>query len=232
MKIFTFFTLFSVGFCFSQEKYKMVAEIAQNTSLYIQDFSLYSGTNVSIGLQIDPKKSSFSLSGVYQFGGNLSGGRAVGTYRMQYHLLGLKFKYRFLNISKKVSPFLEITALTEVGTNYKDKYISDWEPDFFPFEDKQYYPSMYSRYSSRFYVGTTFVSNILMGCDIFLMKGLHLNISAGYGLRVMRTRYANWTGSPIFPKGEIHKIPVTSKNLNMLDLQLGFSYVFSLRSKK
>ncbi|OJX36997.1 MAG: hypothetical protein BGO87_14555 [Flavobacteriia bacterium 40-80] len=202
----------------------MIVEISDNNSIdIIGTGNFFSGTNFSVGTQIDTKKSSFNLSGIYQFGGNWWG---APPYYMKYHLLGIKLKYRVLNIERRVSPFFEITGLTEVGTNYRDSYISySWRPTT--------YASEFSNlsYSSRFYAGTPFVGNLLLGCDIRLVHGLHLNISAGYGLRVMLTRYAIWSKGYMLSKEQIHERSVSTKNLHMLDFQLGLSYAFSFKKK-
>lgn len=225
-KILIIYITFLSVFCFSQGKYKILAEISSNNSLdFVETGNFFSGTNFSAGTQIDLKKSSFSLSGVYQFGGNWWGEQGVPPYYMQYHLLGVKLKYRILSIEKRASPFFEITGLTEVGTNYKDCYISySWVPSL-------HAEKFLNSYYSRFYTGTPFVGNIFFGCDIRLTGDLHLNISAGYGLRVMLTRYADWLYEPTLSKEEIHEHSIGTKNLHMLDFQLGLSYAFSFKKK-
>jgi len=135
MKVFAFFILFlfSVVFCFSQKKYKMIAEISNTSSLnIIPTFNLYSGTNISAGSQIETKKGNFNIMGTYQFSGNYWRG---AVFSLQSHLLGIIFQYRILSNERKISPFVGISAITEVGTNYKDKYISrDLAPSIYPEE--------------------------------------------------------------------------------------------------
>ena len=226
MKVFAFFILFlfSVVLCFSQEKYKMIAEISNTSSLNIMPtFNSYSGTNISAGSQIETKKGNFNIMGTYQFSGNYWRG---AVFSLQSHLLGIALGYRILSNERKVSPFVGISAVTEVGTNYKDKYISrDLAPSIYPEEFSKL------SYSSRFYAGTPFVGNLLLGCDIRLVHDLHLNISAGYGLRVMLARYAVWPKSYVLSKEQIHEHSVKTRNFHMLDFQLGLSYAFSLKKK-
>ena len=227
MKVFAFFILFlfSVVLCFSQEKYKMIAEISNTSSLNIMPtFNSYSGTNISAGSQIETKKGNFNIMGTYQFSGNYGRG---AVFSLQSHLLGIVFQYRILSNKHRFSPFFEIKGLTEVGTNYRDRYMSiDY---WFP----RIYPEEFSKlsYFSRFYAGTPFVGNLLLGCDIRLVHDLHLNISAGYGLRVMLARYAVWPKSYVLSKEQIHEHSVKTRNFHMLDFQLGLSYAFSLKKK-
>ena len=178
----------------------MITEISNTSSLnIIPTFNLYSGTNISVGSQIETKKGNFNIMGTYQFSGNYWRG---AVFSLQSHLLGIALGYRILSNERKVSPFVGISAVTEVGTNYKDKYISrDLAPSIYPEEFSKL------SYSSRFYAGTPFVGNLLLGCDIRLVHGLHLNISAGYGLRVMLTRYAIWSKGAVLSKEQIHDIP-------------------------
>ncbi|MBN9293184.1 MAG: hypothetical protein J0G96_04305 [Flavobacteriia bacterium] len=228
MKLIIYTSLF-LAFIFqghSQKNINLMIGISNTYSLNIMPtFNSYSGTNISVGSQIETKKGNFNILGTYQFSGNYSRGTV---FSLQSHLLGIIFQYRILSNKRRFSPFFEIKGLTEVGTNYKNGYMSIdyWFPSIYPEEFSKWV------YSSRFYVGTPFVGNLLLGCDIRLTGGLHLNISAGYGLRVMQTRYADWLYDPVPPKEEIYKKPVKTRNFQMLDVQLGISYAFSFKKKK
>lgn len=229
--IFTIILLLSMN-SFSQSSFKLAVGVSSAPSIDILETdNMYIGTSMYAGPRIDTRSGNIGLYGMYQFSTNNG---SNGFFHLQSHFLGGKLEYRILGNEKRVSPYIEITALTEAGTNYRDGYLSidGWYPEEYPMLYIDTYPSYSVTYYSRFYHSTPFAGNIMLGVDIRLIEGLHLNLGLGYGLRVVKTKFKYWKGQQDLPKEEIHKLSTETNRFNMLEIKIGMSYAFPFKKKE
>lgn len=225
-------SLFLVGNVFSQKEIQLAVELSNTYSssrFFRFSKGTYNSTRLAIGSRFNTNKGNVTLYGMYEFSGFV---QQQSMYILQSHLLGGGINYRILNKEKRFSPFIEINASTEVITNYRGGFldIGDLFPtDYGGFWEKDGPPS---QYYSAFYYSTPFVGNILLGCDVRLVDGLHLNVGAGYGLRGMKTREIYWDEGTE-PSEELRNVdPKFTKWFNMIDIKLGISYAFSFKKKQ
>ena len=229
MKKLTFLLTLSVFFSGNSEAQntpKLEVGIFNNVSRWLPNH--YWGMGTFVGCQMDTRAGSFSLYGMYQFSGN--SGTRFGL-KLQSHLLGGGFQYRILSREKRFSPYIELTAVTEVGTNYRDGYLdaNDWYPIDEPSTFSYTKPET-TFYYARFYHSTPFVGSAIVGCDIRLTNNLHLSIGAGYGYRGLKTRNVWWNKKEEMTKERLYKdYPIRSEWFDMIDVKLGISYAFSLK---
>ena len=229
MKKLTFLLILSVfliGNSEAQNTTKLAVGIYNNVSIRLPN--TYWGMGAFAGPQIDTRAGSFSLYGMYQFSGN--SGTRFGL-KLQSHLLGGGFQYRILSREKRFSPYIELTAMTEVGTNYRDGYLN--VDGMYPMDQ----PSSFSYtkpettfYYASFYHSTPLVGSAIVGCDIRLTENLHLSVGAGYGLRFIKSRYAWWNEKEELTKEMLNDISIRLRDWHdMIDVKLGISYAFSLK---
>ena len=240
----------------SQEKIQLVTGLSGSFSKEVlsnYNSQEYGGIGFDFGARFHQKKSDLDISIVYQFSSNMfydyafdsinnqgkpvdSDGNSINAYKslLRSHFVGGTLKYIFREREKRFRPFIKISALTEISTNYKNGYLMDYE--LIPKEE----PSKYSYYTSPgykvsyysyLYQSTPFVGSFQIGCDIRLIKDLHLNLSLGYGLRYMKTKYVEWKENEDFHE-KLNSIPIEKHISNMLDIQLGLSYAFSFHKKE
>ena len=125
--ILCFVLLVVSGNSFSQSKTSFVLGISNDVSFVPANyFSKYAGINLSPGINLETPKGSVVFSGVYQFGGYWE--FESKPFELNYHMLGGKIKYRILNHEKRFSPTIELSALTEVRTIYRNKLIGNLGP--------------------------------------------------------------------------------------------------------
>jgi uncharacterized membrane protein YeaQ/YmgE (transglycosylase-associated protein family) len=72
----------------------------------------------------------------------------------------------------------------------------------------------------------------LIGGFVFqINKNFNIKLGAGYGLRKMKTKYAEWKeDEDVYVK--LETIPTETHYFHMLDVQLGLSYTFSFKNKQ
>ena len=232
MKKLTFLLLLSIfysGNSEAQDTPKLEVGIFNNASLNAPN--LYCGMGAFVGPQIDLRTGSISIYAMYQFYTNSTGS---GLFSLQSHLLGGGFQYRILSREKRFSPYIELTAMTEVGTNYRDGYLN--VDGMYPMDQ----PSSFSYtkpettfYYASFYHSTPLVGSAIVGCDIRLTENLHLSVGAGYGLRFIKSSYAWWNEKVELTKETLNDYSIPLRDWHdMIDVKLGISYAFSLKKKE
>ncbi|MBN9293189.1 MAG: hypothetical protein J0G96_04330 [Flavobacteriia bacterium] len=235
MKTFAFFILFPVFFCFSQNTLfstRIANAVSANiTSDYL---TVYNGTSLGIGAQINGTGGSLSILSVYQFGGSLVS-NGLKPYLMQNHFVGGTIQYRILSESKSISPVVEMTALTEIASNYRGGYIKDYGPQKFP---SAYWTSygnglQIDYYHSDYYISTPMIGNLLIGCDFRIINGLNINVALGYGYRIMKIRYKQWHPDEQEPWADLSgKYNLKDGDLlHCVDFQIGLNYTLSVKKK-
>lgn len=148
------------------------------------------------------------------------------------HFVGINLSYR-IRESKIIRPFIGFGIITELITNYKNKFLSteDYDPQII------FAPNYQSTVAinTNLYQSTPLIGSLLLGCNIKIHKELSANISLGYSLKILNSQYAvlyfkhNISNEPIL----IEKIGQPySLALNYMTIQLGLSYAFDVHKKK
>lgn len=218
-------SVFITGNSHAQTSPKLEVGIFNNVSIRLPN--TYWGMGAFAGPQLNMHTGSISIYAMYQFSGN--SGTRFGL-KLQSHLLGGGFQYRILSREKRFSPYIELTAVTEVGTNYRGGFlhITDYSPTEYGDFVNNGSPN-YSYYYSSFYYSTPLVGNILFGCDVRITEGLHLSLGVGYGLRTMKAREIYWDYDEE-PSEELRNTkPQNTKLFQVLNAKLGISYAFSFK---
>ena len=220
-------SIFLTGNSEAQNTPKLTLGIYNNMSVNAFVNNFYWGMGALAGSQIDLRKGSISLYAMYQFSVNSS---ENDFFSLQSHLLGGGFQYRILSREKRFSPYIELTAMSEVGTNYRDGYMD--RDGLYPVDNPSAFsytkPETTFLYAS-FYHSTPLVGSAIVGCDIRLTNNLHLSIGAGYGYRGVKTRYVWWNEKEELTKEMLHKRAILTEWYDMIDVKLGISYAFSLK---
>ena len=150
---------------------------------------------------------------------------------LRSHFVGLSLKYNFKKEREIVKPFISIQVLTEVGSNFKNGFLI--YESFIPSQTKtgqQSYGSGNIFLASNFYHSTPFVISVLGGFNISFSENASINIAAGYAYRSMKVKYAEWKeDEDVYEK--LKTIPTENISSQMLDVQLGFTYVFPRKPK-
>jgi|SRR5690554_154442 len=236
---------------FSQEKINLVSEFSSTLS---DELGILSNTgsqgyfNVGLNLGIDYEfdKGNFYILLDYEYSSNVfaySEPSTAGELKyvsfnslLRSHVIGVSLKYTFLKNENNFRPFLKISGLTEVSTNYKNGYLLD--EGFIPRSESgasYIYPPYpegpeVNYYNSFLYNSTPLISRILGGVDVKLSQNISLNIAAGYSFRIMKTKYASW-----YENEDINVVaqdkPTKNIRSQMVDFQLGLTYAFSLKKK-
>ncbi|MBW7868898.1 MAG: hypothetical protein H3C31_11285 [Brumimicrobium sp.] len=189
-------------------------------------------TYEQVGVNISHENIEYNIIGLYGFGVILPGGRYIDQE------LGMRLGFRF-NKNKKFGFLLSLDVKSQVASNYHLKYMDDNYHNLFLSETPGSWMSLSSGshgslpghfvYHSNFYVGTPFVGNILMGVDYRIMGGLHINVSAGFGVRIMKAKYAEWIeGQNVYEK--LEKKLVRTHYISTMDFELGVSYAIPVKS--
>lgn len=185
-----------------------------------------------IGVNISHENIEYNIIGLYGLGAILLGGRYID------HEFGMRLGFRF-HKNKKFGFLLSLDAKCQVASNYHLAYMGDNYHYLFLSESPDSWMSYNSGshgslpghlvYHSNFYVGTPFVGNILTGVDYRIMEGLHINASAGFGVRIMKTKYAEWLeGQNVYKK--LETIPEKTHYISTMDFELGVSYAIPMKS--
>ncbi|MBW7868905.1 MAG: hypothetical protein H3C31_11320 [Brumimicrobium sp.] len=197
---------------------------------------IYSETNISIGFDTPTSRGSINVSGIYCFTGSLSG-RSEKYYLLKSHSTGASIKYIFRESDKTTRPFIKIGVLTELGSNFRDRYLlqDEYIPKLnpstvhsYPVTPPDWKPKLLYYYSDLYY-STPLVSNLTAGIDIRLMQNFNLNIGVGYGFRIMKVKSAKWKAGEDY-REKAKNIPTKSVYSHMLDFELGVSYAIPMKS--
>lgn len=229
-------------------------EIISNKSSQI-----FGQLDFNIGARIHQEEGDLDVSLAYQFSSNVvhytnsdsvalvgkyykhydSNGNEIDIYNslQRNHFLGATLRYIFKERSKRFRPFIQFSIRSEIGTNYKNGYLMDEEfiPRFNPVIVYHTPPANQKPYDidylySHFYHSTPFIGSFLFGYNLKVIENLHLNLALGYGFRIMKIKYAEWTeNEDVYEK--LRTIPTTNNLSQMIDLQLGLTYAFSFKKK-
>jgi hypothetical protein len=242
---------------FSQEKLQLVTGFSGSFEKEVLSNSasqLYGGIGLDAGVRFNRNKGSLDVLLNYQFSSNVTyrypydsisidnqktehydaaGNRIRFPYRslLRSHFVGLSLKYNFKKERKIVNPFISIQVLTEVGSNFKDGFLI--YGSFIPSQTKTGQQS--SGFgdiflASNFYNSTPLVGSALGGVNIEFCQNTSLNIAVGYAYRMMKVKYAEWKEDEDVYK-KLQSIPTENVFSHFLDVQLGFTYVFSFKNK-
>lgn len=208
----------------SAQKVNPVVGLSQTVSFLWEP---YYGTSLSAGVRFNMGTGYFELKGSYML-------LAIETYSVQSHQFGGNITYRVLSAQKRLSPYLELNAYSEVGTNYKDGYLRmdssspQSQPEAYSYANSHGGP-WYTTYYSRFYHSIPFVGNILAGIDVRIINGLHFNVGCGFGYRGMSTRTIEWSKGVELTQEILHQRPIGTMWFNLIDLKFGLTYAFSTK---
>ncbi|MBN9293186.1 MAG: hypothetical protein J0G96_04315 [Flavobacteriia bacterium] len=152
------------------------------------------------------------------------------------NLLGIGTGVRFFEKSK-IRLFFNAQILSEVYSEYKDKYLSirNYRPSI-SFHVDPGAPAYEKSLKRNIYKGTPLISDFLVGCNVKIVDELSLNFSVGYGIRVLKSQYAylhfNTDISTTVPVATQYIDKPYNVVFHMVDFQLGLSYAFSFKKKE
>ncbi len=230
------FILFQ-GVIFSQSEMRPKASLTEHFSMNniiteifgsnIRTLGPHAGTFGEIGISLETNKVEYSILGSY--GVEI----VLGEEKYRSHLLGLNLEFRFQK-EKRFGFLLSLNGHYQLSANYSLAYMRDngWfvdKPQSYSYPSSSPGQPHVTRYLSEFYIGTPFVGNVLTGVDFRVVNGLHINISAGFGVRIMRSKYAEWVeGEDVYEL--LKSIPIETYFFNTMDFELGLSYTFPSKS--
>lgn len=246
---------FLIVFCFisslslrSQVELKPVISISNTNSSYVLReafntdyiFQSFYGINSKFGLEYSMNKGSFYAYGIYQYSGSyfrdsffdyLFDGKL---FKNRSHFLGGEIEYQFYNSGKRFRPFISLMLSKEVSTNSEYAYLSEGFAFIFsPMSYESILTSGYPikvTYYSHFYMETPFIGSLTGGFVFRAKDNFSIKLGAGYGLRIMKTKYTEWKeDEDIYEK--LKKVPSETHYFHMLDVQLGLAYSFSFKNK-
>lgn len=211
-----------IDFEFNQKQYYYSTSIITNSS------------NIKGGVALQKLKYSIILTCDYQFLFCRNPSFAYqkmysNKYIMRSHFLGMNLIFR-LREQKIIRPYIGVSLLTEINTNYKDRYLSS--PNYYPVS--LYLPNIEAFNADiNFYKSTPFIGDIMVGCDFRLYKGLSINGSIGYEIRIIKSQYGILHYQANNPNPTVSIIDNPYKlGFNMLTIQFGLSYAFDIHKKQ
>lgn len=218
--------------CFAQRKISPYIGVAE-----YQDhlFAQYLSTDLNIGVQFDLNQGYLVAYGVYQLYGSIKT-KTLHGFIFSSHLVGVGGEY-CLNKEKRFAFILGLSALTEVGTNFRNGYLLHGIPSLpkeYSVSSGGYDPIYTYYYGDDFYYSTPLVASIWVGCDFRIAKGFRISLSVENSVRIIKTRHMKWQKADmiIHRMDElIEKQPIETKVMDRIGLRLGLSYAFSLKSK-
>lgn len=235
------------GLSQKREKYKLnvksdfgysIFNPLENIFKVPSSYDSYNYLELKMGINLPLNKSALNINVSYRLE-RISYGIFWNSHTYHSHNLGIELDYLF-NKDRWISPLLSMQFLTQIHASYKLQFITNSlsdTPDSY-IETNDYYENQ-TKYYSKFYIGSPFISNILGGVAFRPFKGFHINLSAGFGFRVIRTKYAEWssgvwkdkepTWEEEMPNKEklLSDKPIRNHFFMMLNFQLGISYNFS-----
>lgn len=176
--VFVSFIFMSNFYLIAQKDIKFSASVSENVSFdFPKTGNVYLGTNLQLGISFKQLKTSI----VYQFGGLYSYNWSH-LYSYNIHMLGVGCEYRLLNYTKKISPTIGIMTATQLSSNFKNGIFND---SYIP------YTGSNPDYMYSSYLGTKFLSNVILGCEYRLFKNTYLGLGAGIGVRDIKVKYTS-----------------------------------------
>ncbi len=204
------------------------------TSKLYHSRQMYLGYNGKIGGRIKYQNKSFLFSGTYHRA--YSQDDVNSGFIFSSDLLGVDTEFRLFEKSA-VSLFFNLQLMSEVYSKYKNRYLEVKE--YIPVEKYYFYPTSSNptaTVQTNIYKGTPILSNILIGCNLQLIESVSLNISAGYGLKMLRTQEATLlfdeNVSRSEPKSMILEKQPYLVTFHMFNVQVGLNYSFSLHNNQ
>lgn len=221
--------------CSSQEKINLFFGLKHNFSKQIRSEDnpqFYGESNLQIGIQLKESWGAIDFNCNYLYSVSYAG---EPSYSLQSHFLGGNINIHFLSDEKRIRPFFSISGLTEISTNYKNGYLwpydYDWTTMEKPLSKDGGGPITLDYYYSSFYYATPFVGNIFIGGELKLMRNFYLSLGVGYGLRVMRAKYAEW-GENDDVNEILRSITPEAHLFQFFDVQFGLTYVIPFKKEK
>lgn len=193
-------------------------------------FEPFGNTNLlsfspEIGCEIN---SSLRLSLGYKHSLNVFGSSFYTRKRPNYQFLLLKTSYLFNKSERRFLPILSIDFGTQIFSNYKYGFLDvDRYYSFDALNGTEQYPGTFVK-SSNFYYSTPFLGSVNGGISIKLFPDLHLNILAGYSLRVIRFKFLDNLELENY-QSRLESAPTQSKLFHLANIQLSLSYTFPLK---
>jgi hypothetical protein len=228
----------------SQVELKPVVSISNTNSFYVNHKTFktdyiersFLGVNTKLGMNLSMRKGEFNFFGNYQLSGNFIPSDFFGNFlnkkffKYRSHFIGGGISYCFFNKNKRFAPYISFIIANEVSTNSKFAYLND----SFGFRDYPLldngYPSPYQDYWSYFYISTPLICSFTGGYAFQINKNFNVKLGVGYGLRKMKTKYAEWKeDEDVYVK--LETIRTETHYFHMLEVQLGLSYSFSFKNK-
>lgn len=238
-----FFTFF-ISFSLLSQKPKGYVALYQTSDLF---FNL-TETNLDLGISFPLNRGVISFMVSYKYGGNV-GFDSIPAYKMDYHLFGGGLKYRLLDRTKRYSPTIRLSVLTEIRSNYRGKKLGNHNYgenfEFFPWNEigKDYHydgSGISGVTNSAFdYISTPLMGGVFIGNELRIIKTLYLNLEIGYQFRAVRIKYKEWSGyqeEPLTPIIETHKLKTTENGkvgfAHYFEFSVGISYTFPFKKEK
>lgn len=219
---------------YKTDKVASITNYHYNSSYYVTSVP-YQITNINGGINLVHQDYNLSIRFGYQYfvckqQVSINFSEKVRE-TMKGNLIGLIISNKFRE-TKVVRPFFSIELSTEIGTNYKEKYLGAENYNI----DKYITTASYIwNKNINYYQSTPFIGNLLVGCDFRLYKGLSVNAAFGYGLRILKAQYGTLYYYPSVQNKPATEIKIGNPytlGFNMLTLQLGLSYAFDIHKKK
>lgn len=224
--------------CFSQLAVKPIISVSSTNSSYVNlstyiEHSFF-GINVKPGIKLSLNMGELFVSGSYQLSGSYNPNNFFNEKLFKYrsHFIGGEVSYHIFKNKKRFSPYISIFLASEVSKNSKNTYLNE----SFGYRDYPFiYESIFSpgyppkiTYWSYFYISTPFIGSLTGGCVFRASKDININLGVGYGLRWMKTKYAEWQKNEDINK-KLKTISSKNDYFHLLDVQLGLSYSFPLK---
>ncbi|MCO5268472.1 MAG: hypothetical protein M9897_06225 [Brumimicrobium sp.] len=182
-----------------------------------------------VGVLISTKKVNHLISGIYGFE------LIPGDWKYLSHLLGISYGTRFQK-DKKFGFILSINGYSQIHNNYHLTFMRNEYDGSFIIKPQSYKLNLGSHggpyithYYSHFYISTPFVGGVLAGVDYKVFDGFHINLSVGFGMRIMKTKYAEWNEGDDYYK-KLETTPEKTHYLSTMDFELGVSYAIPMKS--
>lgn len=153
--------------------------------------------------------------------------KIVTANEFRQQLVGLSMNYNFLDYTKRVRPFIQFGALTEIASNYRNKFID--EEDHYPTSQ---HSGIVMIYYSYFYYSTPILAHFSVGMNVLLVKDWYFTFSLGYGYKYQRMKFFKWDlflGETEFL--EESEEPGLHHHYHMLTAKFGFNYTIPVKKK-
>lgn len=244
MRVLILFCFISSFSLMSQVELKPIVSLSNTNSFYVFHKSFktdyiersFLGVNTKLGMNLSMRKGEFNFFGNYQLSGSFIPSDFFGNlfnknfFKYRSHFVGVGISYYFFKKNKRFAPYVSFVISSEVSTNSKLAFLND----AYGFRDypllSNGYPSPNTSYWSYFYISTPLICSITGGFSFRIGENVDINFGVGYGLRKMRTKYAEWKeDEDVYSK--LKESSIRTNYFHMLDVQLGLTYSFSFKPK-